>query len=81
MLNNNTFRPVVHEKKVFKGVCYINLSKYHKVVVIYDSRNFFEQTYIFLSLGCSILIIVLFGAVVLEKKNFKYFPIYHHVKG
>jgi len=38
----NAFRPVVHEKKIFKGFCYINIYKIMSPygVAICDPRDF-----------------------------------------
>jgi len=42
MININIFRPVVHEKKIVKGFCYINLhtTMTLKGVAICDPRDF-----------------------------------------
>jgi len=49
----NEFRPVVHEKKIFNGFCYINLDKsmspWGKVIGDPMAGTLFEQTSISLS--------------------------------
>jgi len=63
---------VVHEKKIFKGFCYISL--YKNTWPFVTPESIFEQNWISLSQGCPMPNINAFWPVVRQKKIYQHFP-------